>query len=128
MFCTLKIKPRRFTVHMRVGGYERTIKDDHKVFGLSDDKIGIYQSCAYKWYLKVMRQNENDPGNVNKAEVQRLGLGSTPKFRGLVDQEEATKKPGKDRQGKEKRETYPGSQGEKHFKEGGSNQLCQMLI
>lgn len=39
---------------------------------------------------------ENDLGNVNKAEVQGLGIGGTPKFRGLVDTEEATKQPGKE--------------------------------
>lgn len=45
MFCILKIKPRRFTVHVRVRGYERAVKDDHKVSGLSDEKMGtsIYE-------------------------------------------------------------------------------------
>lgn len=48
---------------------------------------------------------ENDLGNVNKAEVQGLGIGGTPKFRGLVDTEEATEQPGKEHPGRWKRET-----------------------
>lgn len=42
-----------------------------------------------------MRENENDLGNINKAEVQRLDLGGTPKFRSLLVQKEAAKEPAK---------------------------------